>query len=177
MPTFYIDGYNVIHQCPRLLRLSKSGFEAARDGLIERVARFVGTTGEPSTIVFDGRGRNAEPHTPFRGPPGLEVIYSPGHLTADAVIERHVYASSNRRDIVVVTGDHGIRDLCRGLGSLVMSPDHFLTIVEETLANSTAHLRTTFEKFSTNFLEDRLPDETREHLLRLKDSFNKKKGK
>lgn len=175
MPTYYIDGYNVIHQCPRLLRLTKTDFESARDSLIERVARFVGTTGDPSTIVFDGRGRNAEPHIPFRGPPGLEVIYSPGHLTADAVIERYVYSSSNRRDIVVVTGDRGIRDLCRGLGSLVMSPEHFLTIVEESLANSTAHLRTTFEKFSTNFLEDRLTNDARERLQRIKDSIEKKK--
>ncbi|MDZ4860549.1 MAG: NYN domain-containing protein [Candidatus Hydrogenedentes bacterium] len=175
MPIYYIDGYNVIYQCPRLLQLTRTDFESARDALVERVSRYSGTTGEPATIVFDGRGQNAQQHAPSPGAPGLEVIYSPAHLTADAVIERYVYSAANRREIVVVTGDRGIRDLCRGLGSLVMSPEHFLTIVEETLTNSTSHMRANYEKFSTNFLEDRLGDDAREHLKRIKDSFDKKK--
>ncbi|HRK35337.1 MAG TPA: NYN domain-containing protein [Candidatus Hydrogenedentes bacterium] len=177
MPALYlIDGYNLIHHCPQLQRLAHSDFEAARDDLIERVSRFSGTTNEPAKIVFDGRGRAEQPHKPFRGAPGLEVVYSPGHLTADAVIERHVYNAPHRRDIVVVTGDRGIRDLCRGLGSLVMSPEHFLTIVEEALTRSTAHMRATYERFSTNMLEDRLPEKAREHLKHIKDNLDKKKS-
>ncbi len=176
MPALYlIDGYNVIHHCPQLQRLTHSDFEASRDTLVERVSRFCTTTSEPVKIVFDGRGRTEQSQVQGRTAPGLEVVYSPGHLTADAVIERHVYAASNRREIVVVTGDRGIRDLCRGLGSLVMSPEHFLTIVDEALTRSTAQLRTTYERFSTNPLEDRLQDSGREHLKRIKDSFEKKK--
>ena len=64
--------------------------------------------------------------------------------------------------------DRGIRDLCRGLGSLVMAPEHFLKMVDEVLTRSSAHLRTTYEKFSSNFLEDRLADHSREHLSKLK---------
>ena len=96
------------------------------------------------------------------------MIYSPGHLTADAVIERHVYATKARREVVVVTGDRGIRDLCRGLGSLVMSPPHYLGMVDEVLKRSTAQMRNTYERFSTNFLEDRLDPEIVQRLARLK---------
>lgn len=165
---YLIDAYNVMYQCPQLKPLARRDFEAARDALVERVSRYCGTTGEPAKVIFDGRGRNPETHTPYRGSPGLEVVYSPGHLTADAIIEREVYGAPHRREIIVVTGDRGIRDLCRGLGSLVMAPEHFLNMVDEVLTRSSAHLRTNYEKFSTNLLEDRLPDQSREHLSKLK---------
>ncbi|MBM3289531.1 MAG: hypothetical protein FJY92_05215, partial [Candidatus Hydrogenedentes bacterium] len=100
--------------------------------------------------------------------------YSPGHLTADAIIEREVYSARHRREMVVVTGDRGIRDLCRGLGSLVMAPAHFLKMVDEVLARSSAHLRTHYEKFSTNLLEDRLPDHARDTLAKLKKRLKEK---
>ncbi len=169
---YLIDAYNVMYQCPQLKPLAARDFEAARDALVERVSRYCGTTGEPAKIIFDGQGRNPEKHRPYRGAPGLEVVYSPGHLTADAIIEREVYAAPHRREIIVVTGDRGIRDLCRGLGSLVMAPEHFLSMVDEVLTRSSAHMRTTYEKFSTNFLEDRLPDHSREHLSKLKKRLN-----
>lgn len=169
--TYYIDGYNVIHQCPKLQPLTQTDFEAARDALVDRISRYCGITGEPAKVIFDGRGRRAEPHAPYRGAPGLEVIYSPGHLTADAIIERHVYSSGARREIVVVTGDRGIRDLCRGLGSLVMTPVHFLGMVDEILNRSNAQLRNNYERFSTNRLEDRLDTDTLDRLAKLKSSL------
>jgi predicted RNA-binding protein with PIN domain len=165
---YLIDAFNVIYQCPQLKSLLGRDFEAARDALIERVSRYCGTTGEPAKVIFDGRGRRPESHAPHRGAPGLEVIYSPGHLTADAVIEREVYGTQNRREIIVVTGDRGIRDLCRGLGSLVMAPEHFLKMIDEVLTRSSAHLRTNYERFSTNLLEDRLTDQSRADLAKLK---------
>jgi predicted RNA-binding protein with PIN domain len=171
---YLIDAYNVIHQCAQLKTLVHRDFEGARDALVERVSRYCGTTGEPAKVIFDGRGRKPELHTPYRGAPGLEVIYSPGHLTADAIIEREVYAAKDRREIVVVTGDRGIRDLCRGLGSLVMAPEHFLSMVDEVLTRSSAHLRTTYERFSTNLLEDRLTDHAREKLGKLKKRLKEK---
>ena len=171
---YLIDAYNVMHQCPQLKPLLDRDFEAARDALVERVSRYCGTTGEPAKVIFDGRGRKSKSHAPYRGAPGLEVIYSPGHLTADAVIEREVYSARNRREIIVVTGDRGIRDLCRGLGSLVMAPDNYLSMVDEVLTRSSAHLRTTYERFSTNFLEDRLPDQARENLDKLKKRLKDK---
>ena len=106
---YYIDGYNVIHFCSQLRPLAEENFEAARDALVERVARFCAASGEVAKIVFDGRGHQAEPAPPFRGSPGMEVIYSPKSQSADAFIEREAYVAPRRGDVVVVTGDRGIR--------------------------------------------------------------------
>jgi predicted RNA-binding protein with PIN domain len=168
MNIYFIDGYNVIHFCPRLQPLAQRDFEAARDSLIDRVARYCAQTGEPARIIFDGRGRKPEPTAPLRGAPGLEVVYSPGHLSADTVIERFVYGSKNRREIVVVTGDQGIRQLCRGLGSLVMAPEHFLDMIQENLNRARHTLRADAQRYRSSPLEDRLDDNAREQLNRLK---------
>lgn len=165
---YLIDGYNVIHHCRQLQPLARRDFEAARDALVERVSKYCSLSGDPTKVIFDGRGQKKEQHTPHRGAPGLEVIYSPGHLTADAIIEREVYAAHNRREMVVVTGDRGIRNLCRGLGALVMAPEHFLGMIDEGLARSSAQLRNVYERFSTNLLEERLSEHGREKLERLR---------
>ena len=129
-PCYYIDGYNVIHHCPRLRRLVKKDFETAREALIESVSRFCSVSGEKAVLIFDGRGvQSAAASCPHGS--GLEVMYSPGHLSADTVIERMVYGirgGGMKRDIIVVTADSGIRELCRAMGALVMNAVNFLEI-------------------------------------------------
>ena len=99
--TYLVDGYNVIHHCSILQPLAHRDFEAARDALVEKVARFCAGTGCRTTIVFDGRERQAEKAVSFEGAPTLKVVYSSRGRSADAVIERSVYAASDRRSIVV----------------------------------------------------------------------------
>ncbi len=171
--TYYIDGYNVIHQSRSIRPLLKADFETARDALVERVARFCSVTGERAQIVFDGRGRRAEPALPFHRAPGLEVVYSPGHQTADALIERSVYNTVDRRHLVVVSGDSGIRNLCRGLGALVMSPASFLATVRETVGNSRASLERDHRANPRLRVEDRLSAENLRQLRRLKDRLER----
>lgn len=166
--TYYIDGYNVVHHCSRLRALIQDNFEVGRDALVDRVSRYCATTGESATIVFDGRGRTPEPMAPFRGSPGLEVIYSPAHQSADALIERAVYDAKDRRNIIVVSGDQGIRDLCRGLGALVMSPDNFLVTVDERLERDRAGLRAQQNTHTSSSIEDRLDPSARDRLHALK---------
>lgn len=171
MPTYYLDGYNVIYRCPELQRLAAEDFEAARDTLADRVARYAAVTGAAIKIVFDGRGRRAEPGVASRGAPGLEIVYSPGHLSADALIERLVYHSTDRREIVVVSGDAGIRQLCTALGSFVMAPDHFLTMVQDKLRESGIALRREHDRYRRLTVEDRLGDEARGKLGELKQKL------
>lgn len=137
---YYIDGYNVIYHCPQLRPLAHKGSEAARDALVDQVSRFCTVTGEQAKIVFDGRGRQSQTDVPWRASPGLEVVYSPGHQSADTMIERFVYGTDNRHEVMVVSGDRGIRDLCRGFGAFVMEPAHFLSLVEEKLEGARALL-------------------------------------
>lgn len=162
---YYIDGYNVIHKCPRLRKLAHGNFETARDTLIEEVSRFCFTTGNNATIVFDGarRAHQPEPDPPVM--PGVEVLYSPGHLSADTVIERRVYqARGDLKEIIVVSGDMGIRDLCASMGTLVMAAENFLRMVEDTLSRSRAIMKGESERYTRSNLGDRLSDDSRKTL-------------
>lgn len=166
--SYYIDGYNVIHHAPDLRERAQGDFESARDLLIERVARFCAASQSEARIVFDGRGRRADPVQPFRAPPGLEVIYSPNRQSADALIERMVYQTTERREIVVVSADRGIRELCQGLGTLVMTPHNFLETVQETLERDQAGLEYLRRHHRRYTVEDWLDPDSREQLDALK---------
>ncbi len=159
--TYYVDGYNVLHKSSLLRPLALEDFEAARDALIDKVALFCVGSGKRAVIVFDGRGR----HQPQNAPPppgvsGLEIVYSPANLSADAVIERMVYKAGNRLDIVVVSNDRGLREVCRGMGALVMEADNFLATVRETKQGITGAMQKSRKDPAPDRLEDRLDPET-----------------
>jgi len=169
MSIYLIDGYNVIHKCPQLQPLTRTDFEASRDTLIDRVARFCSLTGESAKIIFDGRGRRQEPSLPECGTANVEIIFSPGHQTADTLIERIVYGANNRRDYIVVSGDRGIRDLVGGLGGLTMIPGSFLTEVQQVLDRSSTALRNQTHQHRSSHLQDRLSGDSLERLKQVKD--------
>jgi len=151
-----VDGYNVIHQSQKLLHLIRQDMETAREAFIDKVAHFCIQTGKHVIIVFDGRGPQIVQKVAHnRNVPTLEVLYSPGHLTADAVIERMVYQSPRKMDVVVVTSDRGVRDLCRGMGALVMDTPNFLSSLEES-KSSIRETVTSTRKPSPSHLEERL---------------------
>jgi len=155
-PIYFVDGYNVIHHSARLRPLAIENFERARDTLVEQAGRFCVATSHTVKIIFDGRGRRAELAPPLKGIKGLEVLYSPGHQSADALIERTVYQTSNRRNVIVVSGDLGIRDLCRGLGALVMDPDTFLDTIGESESETRAAMDRLQRTDTLNRIENRL---------------------
>ena len=153
---YYIDGYNVIHQCARLRPLAEESFEAARDALVERVAHYCAAVGVRIIIVFDGRGHASDADPGLPSAPGLSIVFSSRNQTADAFIEREIYAARDRRDIVVVSADRGIRDLCGGLGSLTMQPDNFLATIDMALSQARASLNASQSGYSRTPVEDRL---------------------
>ncbi len=170
---YYIDGYNVIHRSSVLKPLAARSFETAREALIEKVARFCSATGQKVTIVFDGRGRRAEHGNPAQHTPGLAVVYAPGHLSADAWIERTVYQSENRRAIIVVSADQGIRSLCRNLNALVVDPDTFLAEIREQDADTRATMQNMARPDTANRIEERLSGNALDALKKIRDQLNK----
>lgn len=172
MTIYLIDGYNVIHKCPQLRPLTRTNFEASRDTLIDRVARYCSLTGHHAKIIFDGRGHRQEPSPPDCGTAGVEIIYSPGHHTADTLIERIVYGAANRRDYIVVSGDRGIRDLVRGLGGMTMIPDSFLTEIQQVLDSASDALRHQSRQHRRSHLEERLSGDSLERLKKLKGKLD-----
>lgn len=174
---YYIDGYNVIHHCKRLKKLAKTDFEAGREALIDRVARYCTDAGKAAKIIFDGRGRRPDLISPFLSGPRLEVIYSPASQSADALIEREVYEATNRSSIIVVTSDRGIRDLCAGLGALTMHPDHFLSMIEESLRQARDSIQLTqYKHRHATRMEDHLDEATRENLDALRRKLERRGG-
>lgn len=171
--TYFIDGYNVVHFCSRLKALAGSNFEAARDTLIERVARFCGDTGKRAKVVFDGRGLRQDWSCPFDGVHGLQVVFSPAGQTADALIERMVYEASRRGDLVIVSGDRGLRELCRGMGAFTLQPDNFLATIEEALSQSRSNLSAFHQSPQRARLEDHLDPETLQRMEDLKKRLGK----
>lgn len=166
-----VDGYNVIHQSRKLQHLLNQDLETAREGLIDKVAHYCIQTGKRVTLVFDGRGPKVVQKVAHnRSVPNLEVLYSPGHLTADAVIERMVYKKVRKMDAVVVTNDRGVRDLCRGMGALVMDANHFLQSLQETRADIGETVRNTRKPAPIN-VEDRLDERGRAFLEQLRDKL------
>lgn len=119
---YLIDGYNVIHALAPLQAIAATNIESARDALVELTAVLV-KPGDSVVIVFDGKGpmTNTEPALP--GVDGFETVYTSQNVSADSWIERTVHRSKQRHYCTVITADGGIRDLCRGLGARVFSPD------------------------------------------------------
>jgi hypothetical protein len=166
---FYIDGYNVIHHCPRLQQMARTDFEGSREALVDLVARFCAYEGVVATVVFDGRGARTEAAPPIPHAPGLEVFFSASHLSADSVIERKVYqADARRQEVVVVSGDLGIRELCRAMGSLVMSAANFLDTAEGRIGRGRAEIGRTTAKRGQASVEERLDGDSAARLLELR---------
>jgi len=118
-----IDGYNLLHQIPELARLLATDKEGARHRLIRRVEAATHRLAGKTTIVFDGReaGRDAALTSKY-----MKVVYSPGNLTADTVIERMVFEARHPVDIMVVTSDVAERTTVSSAGALTMSCREFL---------------------------------------------------
>lgn len=167
----FIDGYNVIHKSRTLGPIVRQDFERAREILIERIALFCIATGHQATIVFDGQARH-RPETVehYRHVPGLSVVYSPAKVAADTVIERYVYQASARLEIVVVSNDRGLRDLCRNMGALVMEADAFLGEVRASQAGTSETLLRT-QTPHPGHLEDRLDESSLGRLRALREKI------
>jgi len=171
---YYIDGYNVLHMSAVLRPLLQRDFEAAREALIDKVALFCTATGNRATVVFDGRGmHHGEPVAHGRGVAQLEVVYTPGRLTADAYIERLAYQAKQRREITVVSSDAGIRALCSGLGALVMDADNFLKTVRELRTEMDGALKRGKAPGAIARVEDGLDADSLARLRTLRKSLEK----
>lgn len=118
-----VDGYNVIRDSPRYRRLIDEDlagpilhdvYVRARTALIADVAAFAQGSYEAATVVFDGFG-NPDPERPPLRMAGVDVVFSPSGVEADAVIERLV---AERRaagcEVTVITSDAGVQSTVFG---------------------------------------------------------------
>ncbi len=120
-----IDGYSLLHRDPALAPLLKGNLMTARQRLIQSVERVVGSLGDHTTIVFDGRGGTQDRALDSTL---VEILFSPPNKTADTVIERLVHADALPEQILVVTSDRGERETVTAAGAEVMSCAQFIDL-------------------------------------------------
>ncbi|PCJ57118.1 MAG: hypothetical protein COA73_11025 [Candidatus Hydrogenedentota bacterium] len=170
--TYFIDGYNLLLHAPELKRLANRDLESARETFINMIIPWCMNSGEQVNIIFDGQGRRTEKAESEHVAPNLNVIYTSGNTTADAIIERAVFKSQQRMSVIVVSADRGIVDLCMGMGALIMSPANFWTQIQESDQQVERKIASSKENSSLNRMEDRLGSDAMDKLKKLRDSLD-----
>ncbi len=115
-----VDGHSMIFQWPPLRELHQRKTSAARDRLIELMARFQDATGIHVTVVFDGTGPRANRD---ESQDRLQVFYSGASQTADSVIERLVAKYAPQYSIIVATDDNLERTTVETFGGAWISSE------------------------------------------------------
>jgi predicted RNA-binding protein with PIN domain len=117
-----VDGYNIIKQSPDLRKLEQVELQKAREGLIERLARYKRVKGHSIMVVFDGwqEGRLAGHRERSRG---IEVVFSKVGEKADDVLKR--LAAEKKGGALVVTSDRDVASFAEKKGAGVISASDF----------------------------------------------------
>lgn len=124
-----IDGSNLMHAWPELRALLKRNKLLAREQLVSQLLVLMPETTERVTVVYDGRGVELVVEHPY-GPDSVAVIYTPGGLTADDVIEQLVAQSEDASGCLVATGDQAERTTVEAAGAIWCSPAELLARIE-----------------------------------------------
>jgi len=125
-----VDGYNIAHAWPTLRRvLTTEGREVARAQLVERVRVLHDFERIRVSVVFDGRGADIAIERPTRHAT-FSVLYTPGGMTADDLIERLAVQSAKPADVFVATADQAERDTVEARGVQVLTPEQLAEWIE-----------------------------------------------
>jgi predicted RNA-binding protein with PIN domain len=118
-----VDGMNVIGSRPDGWWRDR---DAAMARLVDRLERWAASTGDDITVVFERKPR------PPISSPMVEVAHAPkpGANAADHEIVRRVREDGDPKSIRVVTSDHLLSDLVRGLDATVEPAGAFRDRIE-----------------------------------------------
>jgi predicted RNA-binding protein with PIN domain len=118
-----VDGMNVVGSRPDGWWRDRP---AAMRRLSDRLATFAAETGEPLTVVFDGR------HFDLSAPPAeVEFASRRGPDAADHDIAARVEADADPRTLRVVTSDRELADRVRAAGAEVVGSGPFRKRLDE----------------------------------------------
>ena len=145
-----IDGYNVIHAWPVLANLLRRDSGTAREKLAEMVRIIHDFEGWRTTLVFDGQGETVEIERPTEEMT-FSMVYAPAGASADAIIERMVYQSTDPGRVVVVSGDNMVRETITVMGGRSLGPDELLKWLESCEWRQGDVLRRRREKINTQW--------------------------
>jgi len=123
-----VDAHSVIHAWPELRTLHFRRMVLARDALLRALAAYHDLSGVRVVVVFDGQG--SRPSGAIE-PGGIQVFYSGGGMTADAVVERLVARYAGAHEITVATDDRLEADTATGFGATCISTELLRLMIRE----------------------------------------------
>jgi predicted RNA-binding protein with PIN domain len=127
---FIIDGYNLLYAMGLLGdRTGPHGLEKARSALLGLLHGSLSGDTAVVTVVFDSASAapGSTTEDSFRG---IRVLFAPGKLEADDVIEGLIRKSSTPKTLHVVSNDHRVQRAARGRGCQVRDCEDFLAWLE-----------------------------------------------
>jgi len=166
-----VDGYNVIHAWPALVRaLHADGLEPARRRLVHALAEYAAQSGTAVTVVFDSHGRSGGVQTEVVD--GVTVHFGSSAASADHVIERLAYEAARQGgadEVMVATSDRLQRELVQAMGVPTLSALALQDEVNRVRAgqdDTSTRLRHSAQR--SRRLEEELSEETRRRLERMR---------
>lgn len=120
-PSFLlVDGNNIIHAWPELLKQHQQHPGSAHRELIQALSDYRDWSEDRVVVVFDGRGNTVDEE---RQDGGLQIFYTSGSKTADDVIERLAIKYAEVYKITVATDDRAEQDIVVGAGGEALSSE------------------------------------------------------
>lgn len=150
-----IDGYSLLHRDERLKPRSRPDLAGARQRLVRRLEESAGGLAGRITVVFDGRAAGAGEGYES---PDVEVIFAPGHQTADTVIERMVADADDPGAITVVTSDLAERHTVAASGAQSMACGDFLELLERRRKDLSDTARRSRQRMPPRTLGESFPE-------------------
>ncbi len=144
-----VDGYNIAHAWPDLRQvLAREGRDVARAKLVERVRILHDFERLRVSVVFDGRGADIAIERPTRHTT-FSVLYTPGGMTADDLIEQLAAQAAEPAGVFVATADQAERDTIEAAGARALSPEQlaeWIARAERAQSEAVAAHRTSTER-------------------------------
>lgn len=152
-----IDGYSLLHACYPDDARSSTGrdWEQQRDALTAQLSDLSRSMGAEITVVFDGQGRAGSARNDV---PGVRILYTSGHRSADDHIERMVYIATQPEQMLVVTSDHAIQDTVRGRNAGATHCAEFMRRMDEARRDRNHSVRRVTQRRLRSRLGDFFPE-------------------
>lgn len=123
-----VDGHSVIFAWPELRDLHARRSSLARDELVKQLRHFQDWTGTRVVVVFDGKGAQTS-SIAYAGE--IQIFYSRGGQSADAVVERLAGKYAGEFRIAVATDDLLEQETVAASGAETMSCAGLRALLEE----------------------------------------------
>jgi len=189
MTIYLIDGYNLLHALLRAEgreageQVQEGALEDERRRLLDRIASYMGGTSDRAIVVFDSH--TAKLQRTQGESRNVTVYFASFQRSADAIIEREIYALSRSAeesaaragkgapDLVVVTSDYGLQ-------KTVFLPNVTRRSSRQFVQDLQEHTRTVANRADCitmgHRVEDRLDPASLDRLKALRDRLSEHPG-